>query len=242
MKLRTLALSMCIPLLHLNYSYSAPNKISSKLDSQNIKSSKSRTIGLSTSIKKEKIELGDTPIEKDLNLSGFEIGLSKLFFLDYGITTTTELATSYSTAKKDLGINDDEEIFDKFEIKKLEIGVSQKFSYNIHIKNERLTPFIGVGVYRGKISFNSNLAEIENSEIEMNVKYTNLELFSGIEYSFTNGVTPFVKYSISKMSFDKEVEFEGKLNGNIIYSETNNEGSDLNSTASKITFGMGYLF
>lgn len=241
MKLKKLALLMAPALVLSANSYSATNSISTEIKEGSAKTLEERVFAISASIKKEKINPKNTDkgyLDESLDLSGAEATISRIFNIGEGFALSVGIEGSLTNGEASKLASE----YKDFNVKKIEYGISQKISYHLPYKKGRIAPFIGVGAYKGKMDYKASAANLSELDIEIKTKYTKLSASTGVEYSFDNGVTPFIKYSVSKMSFDKDLEFAVNLDGKELHSNTVSGGKELNSTTKDIMFGVGYLF
>ncbi|GEM_PF-6603427 len=170
-----------------------------------------------------------------LNGTKLSLGIGKIFFLNPFLKSTTSLGASLMDVKDDISDANDMTVNSStFR----DVGISQKFSYDIDTSNFSITPFVSGNYAIG--SFVSNFTEL-GSELDMTLDYKRTTLAVGIEFNTNTSFVPYFQYSRSSYSFDNEVTVEGTVNGENV-SITSNTDANLDVESSALTVGLNYFF
>jgi opacity protein-like surface antigen len=170
---------------------------------------------------------------------GVSANAGKIFNLGSGISTTTSLTTSILTLDlKHIDSSDD------FDATTYEVGLSQKLSYNIESSSLSIRPFIEAGYSIGKYQAKSSVNETGFSgNAELDINYSKYGGAAGVQLALSNGLTPFIKYNISKFIFSNKGELSSNINGtssseSVSFGSTSERTLDSNT----LTVGLGYMF
>ncbi|MCB9060408.1 MAG: hypothetical protein H6622_02665 [Halobacteriovoraceae bacterium] len=152
----------------------------------------------------KKFEVSAAYMQADISFENIEmydakgIGLSagRIFYLGNGFKTTSSLIIDYASAKfSNSTINNFLER-SNIDLTLAEIGLSQKFGYEIGIHSFKIVPFISPNLFYGSISAQDLFG---NTSSENFYRYgANL----GINFDFSNNISPFASYNFSKIKLD----------------------------------------
>lgn len=172
----------------------------------------------------------------DIDLNGFELFAGNV----YSLTSFMEGVTSLGVRVHSVDIGEQ-----KFEVRGwdlLDLSISQKLSFVIQAGTKlKLKPFLMGGLGRGSQKITLQVSEDEfNDQAELKNEYTRVTYGAGIDFEFSNGITPFFQYQISQINFSNETEVVGNLGSVTIDESLNSSGDKLQSQVAML--GLGYRF
>ncbi len=209
----------------------------SRREVKNTDRSNSKTLNLSLGLISDTLESDDG---SSLDSSGISLRAGRIFSLGGGVSTITSIVGSFSTVDEDAL---ESTVAENYEADLYDIGISQRLSYDVELNGVTLKPFIGASYSAGVLSLETTLSESngDNGNLEANINYRKLGGEIGIQAAFANGLTPFLSYSVSSLSFSNNADITGNINGqNIDINSTDVNMEDLESRA--VTLGLGYSF
>jgi len=159
------------------------------------------------------------------SLPGLSLSAGRIFKLSSSFSTTTSVNFSYSILDDDI---------DFIESTFFDLGVSQRLSFTIENGDTLIQPFIEVSAARG--IWNTEM-ELINSTFETDIDYTKLGVALGTQFVLKSGLTPFLKYSLSKINLDDEVSVKTTS-----LSQTFRRSSNNDFIISSLTVGLGLTF
>ncbi|MCF8060094.1 MAG: hypothetical protein K9K67_12405 [Bacteriovoracaceae bacterium] len=172
-----------------------------------------------------------------------EVNMGRMFRLSENITTTTLVnasLTSIGQSDLDKANADDSNIGINIDSSRFtDIGLAQKFSYEINSNLGKFKPFIQGHYSTGTWTTNITATGL-SGEVDMKMDYKRYGATAGVELVLAGGIVPFVKYTIDEYDFDRSGKLEGKLGG-IAVNETI-ETEDGKASSNTISVGLGVTF
>ena len=213
------------------------------LSQESVDSSTARKYEVSAGYIARDLQIDSSLTDEKISGKGASLSAGKIFNLSNGFTATSSLVGTYLTLD-----NNEDNIDDNIDQDFLnyEVGYYQKFGYNISMGSTVVKPFIelnySVGTYDATSEFEGNdLASA--TEVNLKRNYSNYGIAGGLQVTFKNGLSPFVKYNISKLQFSRngqsEITVEGQTNtsNNLVLNREQRR-----NTTTAVTAGFGYLF
>lgn len=123
-----------------------------------------------------------------------------------------------------------------------EFGISQKVAININPFHKFIvSPFIEGIALKGNIKSSYSFQDTDGAYMQkMNMNYYRLGGSVGLQFTFAENFSPFIKYSISSVRSSDDAEYTtSKPTDIIIHGEENN---DYDSSVSTISAGINLLF
>ncbi len=186
-------------------------------------------------------DLGSTEegVTETIDLNGVAVDFGRLYNFTPLIEGTTSLGLRSLSADIE-NLDDDARGWDL-----LDISIKQKISLIAEASDFlRIKPFIAGGIGRGLQTITLQINDTDAvGQLDLVDGYTRVNYGAGIDFEFSNGVTPFVQYQISRLNLDNEPKLEGTVNGVNINEDIPQGELELADLETKVLMiGVGYRF
>jgi opacity protein-like surface antigen len=213
----------------------ANTKLETEIKKTTMTSKLSRIWGIGVVYEKQTENSDDQSSE----LTGVNVQLSRTFKISDDYSTQSIVSTnqiSGSTSQSEYDVDSDYE----------GIVLSQTFSYTINAIKYPIKPYIGLGLGFGRYQSDNKITDSEVrsdfglNSIEIDASYQMRSTIFGVEVLLDNNLSPFISYTISKISYS---EVSSKANKNMEDYDVVNIDAELDElSSSRLTLGLNYTF
>lgn len=168
-----------------------------------------------------------------VEVEGVNLGWGKI----YGIANYVEGSTSLGFKLLQISRDDIEDNW-RF----TDVSINQKFSIVTQITEDiKFKPFISGGFGRGFMEIQLRDVDSENSvNLDLTNNYIAIAYGGGIDFEFSGGITPFIKYEVSRLNMDSTADVDGTVNGVTVNESGPSDFDDLRTES--LMIGLGYRF
>ncbi len=167
-----------------------------------------------------------------IDSNGIALSFGKIFNLSNNITTTSSISGGLALFSSD-------ELDENESAKMYELGISQRLAYNIKSGNVIIKPFLEAGILGGRLILKETIGPMQHTAAINNIRYGGA---LGIQVVLPNGLTPFVKYHISKFWFARNGSEKLEYNGQEIAKADYDTYQEKAIDSKTISAGIGYVF